>query len=166
MRKYGKDCSFPQYPAFIQWKSCDFSTNVTKQNLSVSVLTHIKLKKKKYPPTQRLSSQRFLQLSSKIEEKLCFTILPRSSSILKKSYSSNSSSSMVSLKSGSSGSSFRLTSLKVSINSSVTSYKNGLPGASLLPHSLMRFLASSLRTIISQLTPRISSISARVIGCL
>lgn len=70
MRKYGKDCSFPQYPAFIQWKSCDFSTNVTKQNLSVSVLTHIKLKKKKYPPTQRLSSQRFLQLSSKIEEEL------------------------------------------------------------------------------------------------
>lgn len=30
MRKYGKDCSFPQYPAFIQWKSCDFCSYAHK----------------------------------------------------------------------------------------------------------------------------------------
>ncbi|HBQ73877.1 hypothetical protein FYJ36_03115 [[Clostridium] innocuum] len=46
---YGKDCSFPQYQRFIQWKSYGFSTNVTKTKnpYPFSIYAYAKLHQKK-----------------------------------------------------------------------------------------------------------------------
>ena len=49
---------------------------------------------------------------------------------------------------------------------SVVPYKIGLPGASILPTSLMRPLSLSTPSVYSHFTPRIDSISILVIGCL
>jgi len=64
------------------------------------------------------------------------------------------------------GNSFKLISLNKSKNSSVTSYKIGLPAVSDLPTSRTKSCACNFLSIMSQPTPRISSISVLVIGCL
>ena len=57
---------------------------------------------------------------------------------------------------------FNLNSFK---NSFVVPIKVGLPGASFFPTSLIRFRSKRSLIILSTPTPRIDSISARVIGC-